>query len=530
MSQRAMREWFPTLGLVALLCCLSLGPVDGGKVLVVPVDGSHWLSMKILVQELARRGHDVLVLVPESSLLIRESESFKTEVYPVQYTKAEMDGSFSHLEGDAILKPPKITDMFANVQRFVDFTTLQLKGCESLLNNQQLMSQLREKGFDMVLTDPFLPCGSILARVFSIPSVYFLHGLPCQLDLRANRCPFPTSYIPSAFSGNTNVMTFPQRVKNMLMSGVESYLCKVLFGHYDEMVSRYFGEDMTYMDLISHGDIWLLRYDFVFEYPKPIMPNMVFIGGINCADSAPLPADVAEFVDGSGDDGFIVFTLGSMVSKMPAEKAQQFIEAFRQIPQRVLWRYTGVPLVDVPKNVRLMKWLPQKDLLAHPKAKLFITHGGSHGIYEGICNAVPMLMFPLFGDQGENVHRMVMRGVAEKLSIHDVTIEKLTAALHKVLHDKSYKEKMVELSEIHLDRPLQPLEQAVFWTEFVIRHKGAGHLRVAAHELNWIQYHSLDVIGFLIVILVIVVLVTVKSCLFCTRRICRKGLGKKKSE
>lgn len=30
---------------------------------------------------------------------------------------------------------------------------------------------------------------------------------------------------------------------------------------------------------------------------------------------------------------------------------------------QVVWRYTGVPPVDVPKNVKLMKWLPQNDLL-----------------------------------------------------------------------------------------------------------------------------------------------------------------------
>lgn len=45
--------------------------------------------------------------------------------------------------------------------------------------------------------------------------------------------------------------------------------------------------------------------------------------------------DLQEFVDGSGDDGFIVFTMGSMVSNMPEEKAKQFFDAFRQIPQRV---------------------------------------------------------------------------------------------------------------------------------------------------------------------------------------------------
>lgn len=73
---------------------------------------------------------------------------------------------------------------------------------------------------------------------------------------------------------------------------------------------------------------------------------------------------------------------------------------------------------------------------AHPKAKLFMTHGGSHGIYEGVCNAVPMLMLPLFGDQGDNVHRMVSRGVAEKYDIFDLKTETLVPALKKVINDK----------------------------------------------------------------------------------------------
>lgn len=55
----------------------------------------------------------------------------------------------------------------------------------------------------------------------------------------------------------------------------------------------------------------------------------------DCSASSSSLQDLQEFVDGSGDDGFIVFTLGSMVSTMPAEKAKQFFDAFRQIPQRV---------------------------------------------------------------------------------------------------------------------------------------------------------------------------------------------------
>lgn len=45
--------------------------------------------------------------------------------------------------------------------------------------------------------------------------------------------------------------------------------------------------------------------------------------------------ELEEFANGSGDHGFVVFTLGSMVSQLPEAKAREFFEAFRQIPQRV---------------------------------------------------------------------------------------------------------------------------------------------------------------------------------------------------
>lgn len=284
------RVWFPALGLMAWLCCLSLGPVQGGKVLVMPVDGSHWLSMKILVKELARRGHEAVVLVPDSSLLIQGSKDYRTEVFKVAYTKEELDDKFTELKDGAFLRPPSFKDVLMNVQRLVNFTSLQVVGCESLLDNQPLMSRLRGESFDLVLTDPFLPCGSLLAHLFSIPAIYFLRGLPCDLDSKANSCPTPVSYIPIALSGNTNIMNFPQRVKNMLMSFVESYMCKLMYAEFDDLTSRYLGNSMTYTDVLSHAAIWLLRYDFAFEWPKPILPNMFFIGGINCQNRAPLPA------------------------------------------------------------------------------------------------------------------------------------------------------------------------------------------------------------------------------------------------
>jgi glucuronosyltransferase len=57
---------------------------------------------------------------------------------------------------------------------------------------------------------------------------------------------------------------------------------------------------------------------------------------------------------------------------------------------------------------------------------------------------------------------------------------------------------MKKLSAIYRDRPQTPLEQAVFWTEYVLRHGGTP-LRSVSAELPLYQYLLLDVIAVLFI-------------------------------
>lgn len=57
------------------------------------------------------------------------------------------------------------------------------------------------------------------------------------------------------------------------------------------------------------------------------------------------------------------------------------------------------------------------------------------------------------------------------------------------------------------DRPQTPQQALVYWTEYVIRHQGAPHLRVAAVDLNWYQYLLLDVFAFLTGCLLLILLI-----------------------
>ncbi|NXI42327.1 UD11 glucuronosyltransferase, partial [Galbula dea] len=512
--------------LVLFLSFWSLA--EGGKLLVMPQDGSHWLSMSMVLEKLWERGHEVVALIPDVALLMKSSQSFTIKTYSVPYTQELLDKFYHSLGEKSFNKSPfleKVTNILNNIS---EVTNMFSSACRHLLYDEELMKYIQDSKFDAIMTDPVLPCGPIIAEYFSLPSVYFMRGLPCSLDYKATQCPSPLSYVPRNFMSSSDHMTFLERVENFLIGFSEPLLCYLFYLKHENLASEFLHREVTILELFSKASIWLMRYDFVFEYPRPIMPNMVYIGGINCEQKKPLSKEFEAIVNASGEHGIVVFSLGSMVSDIPMKKAMEIVDALGTVPQTVLWRYTGQVPPNLPKNVKLVKWLPQNDLLAHPKTRAFITHGGSHGVYEGICNAVPMLLMPLFGDQMDNAKRVESRGAGLTLNILEMTSEDISTALKAVIYDKKYKENIKHLSDLHLDRPIHPLDLAVYWVEFVMRHKGAPHLRPAAHDLNWIQYHSLDVIAFLLVVVLLSLFISLKCCLFCCRRcFCKKGRTRK---
>ncbi|XP_008832679.1 UDP-glucuronosyltransferase 1-2 isoform X1 [Nannospalax galili] len=508
-------------GLLLLLCVLAWA--EGGKVLVVPMEGSHWLSMRGVTRELHARGHQITVLAPEVTMHIKGEDFFTLKTYDVPYTQEEYY--------QQILRTSRLGfESHHPVKMIVEITAIFKKAsetfessCSLILHNKTLIQQLNSSSYNLVLTDPIFPCGAVLAKYLQVPTVFFLRAIPCDVDFEATQCPNPSSYIPRLLTIHSDHMSFLQRVKNILYPLAYKYFCDLTFSPYASLASEVLQREVSLVEVFSHASVWLFRGDFVFDYPRPIMPNMVFVGGINCAKRKPLSQEFEAYVNASGEHGIVVFSLGSMVSEIPEKKAMEIAEALGRIPQTVLWRYTGSRPSNLAKNTILVKWLPQNDLLGHPKARAFITHSGSHGIYEGICNAVPMVMMPLFGDQMDNAKRMETRGAGVTLNVLEMTADDLENALKAVINDKSYKENVTRLSRLHKDRPIEPLDLAVFWVEFVMRHKGAPHLRPAAHDLTWYQYHSLDVIGFLLAIVLTVVFIVFKCCAYGFR----KCFGKK---
>lgn len=68
----------------------------------------------------------------------------------------------------------------------------------------------------------------------------------------------------------------------------------------------------------------------------------------------------------------------------------------------------------------------------------------------------------------------------------------------------------MKIASLITDQPMTGLERAVWWTEYVIRHGGAQHLRNPALDLPWYQYFLLDVIGFTFLVFLIIIYSLVK--------------------
>ncbi|KAA8592512.1 hypothetical protein FQN60_017967 [Etheostoma spectabile] len=382
--------------LVALLC--SLPTADGGKVLVFPVEGSHWVNMKVLIQELHSRGHHITVIRPKTSMFIR-AESLHYESSSLDWKEFEADFMNNFTTRTLQLRREFHTSTAAYFKAREELMMMMHHAHKTVVNQMQdmfedakLMQLFQEAKYDVVLTDPCFGGGVLLAHQLGLPLVFNVRWTIME-DGHHTVAPSPLSYVPIPGLKLTDKMTFWQRVLNVLLSlMVRNNYRTIKESYYTPFVHRHFGPNVHYDELVQAADIWLMRTDFTFEFPRPTMPNV--------------------------DD---------------------------------------------------------------------------------------------------NLFRMSVRGIAKVLEIGTLNKDNFLEAVKAVLYEPSYRENVQQLSRLHRDQPMKPLDRAMFWIEFVMRHKGAAHLRTNSYKMSWIQYHSIDVIALLVVLVMMMSLICILTvkCLWC---------------
>nr|XP_023012471.1 UDP-glucuronosyltransferase 2C1-like isoform X1 [Leptinotarsa decemlineata] len=475
--------------ITVLLQALCLG--NSLKILVVfPLPGpSHFILGNSLARGLVEAGHEVTIVSPFED---------KNPPKNGRYTSVKLEGA-----KEAIESTNKNINMFdlVNVNPFTFIPFMNFMGnviTNTTLTNANFKKLINsDQKFDVVVIEQFKNDAlRVLACHYQAPLVIISSmGANSWVNSLVGN-PAPPSYIPDLYLSYTRNMNLWQRSVNLLM-----YLTKEISHRFfftpaqNELARKHFPKCVDENGPIANVSLLLLNSHESIDDPVPYVPNMVNIGGYHVNPPKSLPKDLQEFCE-NATDGVIYFSMGSNLkpSDMNQESKQALLSALGKLKQKVLWKWDEDHLPGKPENVKIGKWFPQQDILAHPNVKLFITHGGLLSTTETIYHGVPILAIPVFGDQKMNAAKAVAAGYGLSLSINELSEENLPNSINELLNNSKYRDNAKRRSAIMHDRKVKPMDLATYWIEFVVRHKGAPHLRVAALDLTWYQYFLVDIV------------------------------------
>ena len=501
------RTCFILSSLIVLLACCS-GTTDVpstpvGKLKILGIFGhlgkSHFDVFKPLLEELARRGHDLTVI----SYFPRTEKAIAEEPLPnykdIKLT-AENYGVFVNVV-DLKLIDHSFVRIFKELYMLRFMASV---ACEAGLKSPEVKALIDSgQKFDLVMTENFnTNCFMALVHRLNAPFLEITtHQLmPWAVDQLA--ISNAGSYIPAMFAHVPRPMSFLERTWNMAVVWIATTAFDTVFHWKDQAIAEEtYGPRLPDVKEISKGmSLMMVNTHYSLHGARPYPPNVIEVGGLHIPrKSNPLPDDIAEFLD-NAHEGVLYFNLGSMVkmSSVPEEKLQVLLSVLGSLPRKVIWKWETEELPHKPSNVLVKKWLPQFDILAHPNVKCYFGHGGLLGLSEGVFNGVPMILMPLYGDQYTNAIAAQARGAALLLEYEHLNERTLRHALDELFNNTSYMDNARKLSKAYRDRPFTPVETAVWWTEYAARADNLPYLRSEATKMPWWQRELADVTVFLL--------------------------------
>ncbi|XP_055610277.1 UDP-glycosyltransferase UGT5-like [Uranotaenia lowii] len=490
----------------------NLNYVESAKILgIFPTTAkSHYIIGSSLMKALAKKGHEVTVVSPfPQSKPLKNYRDITTTI--VWEAVKPFSSNMLEFAQKGMLDTIKSTYGFGHAV------------VNGTLNDPAVVELIASKEhFDLIVLEIFMNDAMLgFVHHFNVPciGVSTFGASKWTNDLVGNIA--PPSYVPNPFLGFTDHMTFAQRLMNTVMSGVEILVENVMDKPVQtEFYQQAFPDPKPSLDELKKTAVSavLLNNHFSISYPRPYVTGMIEVGGMHVNRVAsPLPESIQSIMD-NATDGVIYFSMGSNIKSkdLPPAKRDAFLKVFAKLKQTVLWKWEDDNLPNKPSNVIVQSWWPQDDVLAHPNVKLFITHGGLLSTTESLYHGVPVIGIPVFGDQHLNMANAERGGYGLSVAYQEISEDRLDEAINSILGNEKFRNSAQAISTRYRDQPQSPLDLAVYWVEYIIRHKGAQHIRMASVDLSFVQYHNIDV--FLVIFGVPLLIVLVLKRLLCKRK------------
>lgn len=118
--------------------------------------------------------------------------------------------------------------------------------------------------------------------------------------------------------------------------------------------------------------------------------------------------------------------------------------------------------------------------------------------------------------------RAELLGWGAQVTYPNLTETSLSWALNEVLNNKKYKENVKEIAFRLTDQPQTPMDKAIFWVEYVLRHNGAYYLQSSAQYLSFIEYNNLDIYATFVALAFLAISIPICVMKMILRLLCSK--------
>ncbi|KAJ8981278.1 hypothetical protein NQ317_004014 [Molorchus minor] len=395
--------------------------------------------------------------------------------------------------------------LLSTINTMSEVLEYELKEVQSILHSSTK--------FDLVITEFHIGLGHAIAQKLGVPSigVMSMDGHYTAHDAVGNPC-HPVSH-PDYDLAFSIPLGFKERVISTCFSIIFRLVDAFIFtAKEEELLYKYVGEIAPLSETVKRVSMLFINVNPIFNEVRPVGPKTINVGGIiHFSEPKPLPQDIQNLLD-NARNGVVYFSLGTNVHyrHLNNKTISTILETFSILPFQILWKLEIENLKEKPKNVEIMKWIPQQDVLRHKNIKLFITQGGIQSMEEAVINHVPMIGLPFFGDQHHNVNKMVGKGFGISLDYTKLDVVSFKNTILEVISNPKYKENIKIVADIIQDQPMTGLEKAVWWTEYVLRHGDTEHFRNPIVDLPLYKYLLLDVLSFLLIVIAVVIFVWYK--------------------
>ena len=481
---------------------------------------SHNRVLLKLGQELQTRGHKYTQILPHFAKEIFDDVDIK--IFNTSVTNDDIQdmclrgANVGNYDSDLYAIFEMLTKVFPQYNRILE------QYCEDFLKHQDLIAELKASA-DLLLCDVANDCCYILADILNITRVevgtvgfgglygaYFF-GYP-DLLMYATLAVSQSLTNPSKFSFLNRLRGVVQYVSNSL-----------LYSHFrlDNLWEKYAKAHSKFKHAANARTtrgIALISHDFALEQAIPLGANIKVIGPVLPEPARKLPEYLEKFM--SENKVVVLVSFGTIFSNYPAVLAQSIADELSQVSAAVLWRYSGEMPQNLGKNVKIVQWFPNfNDVLGHSSTKVFVTHGGLNSIQESVYHGVPMVIIPMIADQPRQARFLQNKGLGVAIERRSISAngQVLKNAIHGVLHNKAYEEKVKKISAIIKDRKITPAEEGADWIEYSLRHDGALHLTNETIDLPVYKLYMFDVLIFLLVLVCLLIYVLLHLCRWMSR-------------